>query len=215
MKKLICAKDIEALGKQGKKVCPVDSDTLITPSAKDAAKACGISFSSVSGNCCESSPAASSACESGIDSELIYTVLKAMMDKGLLKDVIDQAPDQPYVAEKDCGGYKLVRGKTVKLDVFDTGIPENQVYYQELFGVPDKCPMSSGILSFDGKSRFDIDALYDELYYVIDGVVSITVNGKTFTAYGGDQFYIPNGASVTWASPDKAKLFYATFPAIA
>lgn len=39
MKKLVCARDIEECGKQGKTEYCVDGDTIITPSAKDAAEA--------------------------------------------------------------------------------------------------------------------------------------------------------------------------------
>ncbi len=42
MKRLICAKDVEALAEQGQKVMCIDADTLITPSARDAASAAGI-----------------------------------------------------------------------------------------------------------------------------------------------------------------------------
>ena len=44
MKKLVCARDIEECSKQGKTEYCVDGDTIITPSAKDAAEACGIRF---------------------------------------------------------------------------------------------------------------------------------------------------------------------------
>ena len=37
MKRLICAKEVEACAQQGHKVMYIDADTLITPSAKDAA----------------------------------------------------------------------------------------------------------------------------------------------------------------------------------
>lgn len=42
MKKLVCARDIEECSKQGKTEYCVDGDTIITPSAKDVAEACGI-----------------------------------------------------------------------------------------------------------------------------------------------------------------------------
>ena len=45
MKKLVCAKDIEALGARGETVCYVDGDTIVTPSARDAAEERGIVFS--------------------------------------------------------------------------------------------------------------------------------------------------------------------------
>ena len=44
MKKLVCARDIEECSKQGKTEYCVDGDTIITPSAKDVAEACGIRF---------------------------------------------------------------------------------------------------------------------------------------------------------------------------
>ena len=42
MKKLVCEKDIQKLVNEGKKVCYVTEDTLVTPSAKDAARTAGI-----------------------------------------------------------------------------------------------------------------------------------------------------------------------------
>ena len=41
MKKLVCARDIEECSKQGKTEYCVDGDTIITPSAKDAARRAG------------------------------------------------------------------------------------------------------------------------------------------------------------------------------
>ena len=45
MKKLVCEKDIQKLVNEGKKVCYVSEDTLVTPSAKDAARTAGIEIS--------------------------------------------------------------------------------------------------------------------------------------------------------------------------
>lgn len=50
MKTLICAKEVEALAQQGQKVMYIDADTLVTPSARDAAATAGIEF-------CEGTPA--------------------------------------------------------------------------------------------------------------------------------------------------------------
>ena len=90
MKKLICAKEVEALEKQGQKVMYIDDNTLITPSAKDAAAACGIEFSTEAPpaptpQACNSAaaPAAAPAApaQNGIDSELIYKALTALMER--------------------------------------------------------------------------------------------------------------------------------------
>ncbi|MBS3994173.1 MAG: DUF861 domain-containing protein [Alkaliphilus sp.] len=211
MKKLVCAKDVEDLDKQGKKIFYIDSKTIITPSAKDVAKVCGIEFS-LECHCCEeiaSEPAKAIGGE--IDSNMIYTMLKAMMEKGLLKGLFENIPEQPYISERDSGGLKLVRGNSVKFDYFDTGNPDNKVYYQELIS-KDDCSMSAGFLTIE-KSSFEWELSYEEIDYVIEGTLTITINGKTYTAYPGDVLCVPSGSKVVWGSPDKAKVFYTTYPA--
>ena len=68
MKKLICAKDVEALAQQAQKVMYIDEDTLITPSARDAASAEGIEFStrpSDSQACCQ--PQGAPSCSDNVE----------------------------------------------------------------------------------------------------------------------------------------------------
>lgn len=211
MKKLICVKDVETLDKQGKKVCYVDSNTIVTPSAKDTAKICGIEFSYGANVCEEKASEPEKACGEGIDSNMIYAVLKTMLDKGLMKGMFDSIPEQPYFSETDNSGLKLVRGSSVKMDVFDTGNPENKVFYQELVS-KDESKMSAGFLTIE-KSSFEWELCYEELDYVIEGTLTVTINGKTFTAYPGDVLFVPSGSKVVWGSPDKARIFYATYPA--
>lgn len=211
MKKLICVKDVEALDKQGKKVCCIDSNTIVTPSAKDTAKLCGIEFSYEADSCEVKASEPEKACGGEIDSTMIYAVLKTMLDKGLLNGMFESIPEQPYLAERDNGGLKLIRGNSVKMDVFDTGNPDNKVYYQELVS-KDESKMSAGFLTIE-KSSFEWELCYEELDYVIEGTLTVTINGKTFTAYPGDVLFVPSGSKVIWGSPDKARIFYATYPA--
>jgi ethanolamine utilization protein EutQ len=211
MKKLICAKDVEDLEKQGQKVMFIDRKTIITPAAKDAAKVFGIEFSTEK-KCGGSEISNLANSSSGkIDSQMIYTVLKALADKGMLKGLLENLPTAPYVAERDGDGLKLVRGNSVKFDVFDTGNPSNKVFYQELIS-KDESSMSAGFLTIE-KSSFEWELTYEEIDYVIEGTVTVSVNGKTYTAYPGDVLYVPSGSKVVWGSPDKAKLFYTTYPA--
>lgn len=211
MKKLICVKDIEALEKQGKKVFYLDGDTIITPSAKDAAKACGIEFSTEA-HCCEEKASKPEIASSGdIDSNMIYEVLKKLLEKGMLQGMFENVPELPYTAERGPGGLKLVRGSSVKMDVFDTGNPDNKVFYQELVS-KDDCSMSAGFLTIE-KSNFEWELCYEEIDYVIEGTLTLTVDGKTFTAYAGDVLCVPSGSKVIWGSPDKARVFYTTYPA--
>lgn len=210
MKKLICAKDVEALKKEGKKVFYIDSDTIITPSAKDAAKACDIEFSNCASCCEEKTSEPVKAFGGEIDSNLIYSVLKALMDKGQLKGVFDIPSDKPYVADYDNNGLKIVRGNTVKYDVFDTGNPADKVFYQEIINKEDGCSMNAGFITIEGCS-FDWDVACEELYHVVEGTLTVAVNGKVYTANPGDSVFFPKGIKVAFGSPNKMKAFYATY----
>ena len=117
MKQLICAADIEALKQAGKTVCVTGPDVIVTPSAKDAAEALGITFSDK-----EPEKAACTCDGEGIDSEQIYQLLKALMDKGLLGELLTKCGSRPYQCVTHENGLKVVRGKVnigVKGDDFD------------------------------------------------------------------------------------------------
>ena len=235
MKKLVCEKDIQKLVSEGKKGCYVTEDTLVTPSAKDAARAAGveISYGEEPQACCAApaavaapaatpAPVAPVACAAPaaapsevpgeISSDMIYQVLKTMADKGLLGDMFTAAApaaDAPYACEKDATGLKVVRGNTVRMDEFFEGNP--RVKYQELIDKNDS-NISSGLLVID-HDTYEWTQNYDENDYVIEGTFVVTINGKSYTAHAGDCIFIPNGASVVMGSKDHCcKVFYNTYP---
>lgn len=224
MKKLVCEKDIQNLVNEGQKVCYVEEGTLVTPSAKDAAKAAGIEISYGVPACeevkaCCAAPAAAPAAPAApaaevpaeINSDMIYEVLKKLADKGMLGDMFATAPaaDAPYSCEKDATGLKVVRGNTVRMDEFFEGNP--RVTYQELIDKNDS-NISSGLLIID-HDTYEWTQNYDENDYVIEGTMTVTINGRTYQAHAGDCIFIPNGATVIMGSKDHCcKVFYNTYP---
>lgn len=216
MKKLISVKNVEDAGKQGQKVIYIDSDTIITPSAKDAGAALGIEFSTGAPLCeaktsCEGQVSElAKACEGEIDSEMIYKVFKAMMDKGLLNGILDSASNKPYSAETDSCGLKIVRGNSVRYDVLDTGNPAHKVFYQEIINKDDGSAMNAGFITME-TCNFDWETACQELYYVVEGTLTVTVEGKVYTAQPGDSVFFPKGAKLAFGSPNKMKAFYATY----
>ncbi len=204
MKQLICAKDVEKLNAEGKKVFYVESGSIITPSAKDAADSFGIKFCDKVVEQQTQAPAALAGMD--IDSDKIYMVLKTLMEKGLLNDIL-----KPYESESHGNGLKVVRGSSVKMDVFDTGDPSVKAYYQELVS-KEESHISAGFLVID-HSSFEWELTYEEIDYVIEGTLTVTIDGKTYTAKAGDVLFVPSGSKVIWGSPDKARVFYATYPA--
>lgn len=217
MKRLICAGDIEALSNEGKKVCVVGPQTIVTPAARDAADTFGITFCDeepkaepVKAVSSEKAPAEICGTD-GITSDQIYQMLKVLMDKGLLGELLKCCNNKPYESESHANGLKVVRGKTVKMDVFDTGDPNATAYYQELVS-KEESHMSAGFLVID-HSEFAWELTYEEIDYVIEGTLTVTIDGKKYTANAGDVLFVPSGSKVIWGSPDKARVFYSTYPA--
>ncbi|MBN7774449.1 cupin domain-containing protein [Clostridium aminobutyricum] len=210
MKKLICAKEIEEFAKQGKKVFYMDSDTIITPAAQDAAQASGVEFSTQTDCCKVKSSEPMKTGDGEISSEMIYSVLKALADQGQLSGVLENISCGPYIAEKDKCGLKIVRGNSVKYEVLDTGNPKDKVFYQEIINADDGCSMNAGFITIE-TCNFDWECACQELYYVVEGTLTVAAEDKTYTAYAGDAVFFPKGAKVTFGSPNKMKAFYATY----
>ena len=205
MKRLICVKDIEDFIKSGKKEFYDDGNMIITPAAKDAAKINNIIFTTELPVCnvkdqsvlkSEEVEKRNDTCKissDNIDTETIINVFKAIVEKGLMKDILaslSNISNTPYEAEKD------------------TNV---KAYFQELVS-KEESKMSAGFLIIEN-SRFDWELTYEEIDFVIEGTLTIEINGKTFVAYPGDVLFVPSGSKVVWGSPDRAKVFYATYPA--
>lgn len=214
MRKLICAKDVEALILKKEKVFYVDGSEIITPSAQDFAKNNEIVFTT------EAPAPKVQELEvkklqsiNGMDSEMILNLFRTMMDKGLLQEILECLKPKNLLFEAECdpSGLKVVRGSTVKMDIFDTGNPNARVYFQELVS-KEESKMSAGFLIIEN-SKFDWELTYEEIDYVIEGTLTVEINGKTYTAYPGDVLFVPSGSKVVWGSPDKARIFYTTYPA--
>ncbi|GAA0076535.1 cupin domain-containing protein [Clostridium sp. CTA-5] len=214
MKKLICAKDLQEFIKEGKNKFYVDDNVIITPSAKDLAKSNGILFSTellIKEEHVEKEKISSNE---EMDFETIFKAFKLLMDKGVLSELINHLSKEqntPYICECDSSGLKVIRGNTVKMDVFDTGDPNVKAYYQELIS-KNESKMSAGFLTIEN-SHFDWELNYEEIDYVIEGTLTIKINGKEFTVCKGDVLFVPSGSKVVWGSPNKAKVFYVTYPA--
>ncbi|MDO5038887.1 cupin domain-containing protein [Clostridium sp.] len=218
MKKLICAKDMEEFLETGEKVFYIDKDVILTPSAKDIAKNNGISITtekSIEKKVCSKSDKCLEGIETkNLDSMKLLEMFKQMVNEGLLQEmlkILATGEASKFVSSTDESGLKVIKGSSVKMDVFDTGNPNDRVFFQELIS-KDESKMSAGFLTIED-SRFEWELTYEEIDYVIEGTVTVEINGKTYEANAGDVLFVPKGSKVIWGSPNKAKLFYATYPA--
>ncbi|MDR3541750.1 MAG: cupin domain-containing protein [Desulfosporosinus sp.] len=217
MKKLVCATEVKVAAEKGQKLFCVDCNTIITPAAKDLAKQMGVEFtidSSSAGNhiCKDSGLQKKDTNETVIDRDMIYQVVKAVLANSLLASVPAPSPETPFRADCEAkSGLKIVRGRTVKLETFDTGDPSTNVAYREVVNKNDS-QMSAGFLTIE-KSSFEWKLCYEEIDIILEGSLSITINGETYHAHQGDVLFVPKGSKVTWSSSEYVKFFYVTYPA--
>lgn len=207
MKSLICVSHVKEAAEAGKHEVCVEPGTIITAAASDYARDKGISFIDK-----KTAPAALSVQEPGTAASV------KELDKGLVAEIVRQVllsrgqSAQPYKEEKDDSGLKVVRGHSVTYEVFDTGNPVTKVGYREVIS-KNESHMSSGFLTIDHSSFTWTLTGYEETDIILEGNLSITINGKTYYASQGDVLFIPKDATVIWNAEDHVKLFYSTYPA--
>ncbi|GAB6158172.1 cupin domain-containing protein [Desulfotomaculum varum] len=216
MKKLVCADEVKAAAEKGQKIFCVEPNTIITPAARDLAKELGVEFTtalSAENHTCQASvPPPQDDQPKTIDRELIYHIVKAVLANSHLAGVPVPSPEPPFITDGDPqSGFKIVRGRTVKYEPFDTGDPSTKVAYREVIS-KDDAKMSAGFLTIE-KSRFEWELCYEEIDIVLEGCLTLTINGETFEACQGDVIFIPKGSKVTWSTTGYVKLFYVTYPA--
>ena len=193
MKTLLTEKSIRDLIAQGATSVCIDENTIVTPAAKDAIKYNGDALST----------------------EMIYNALKKMTEQGLLNGCFEapaSAEAAPYTAE-NANGFKLVRGGGIKMDVLELENPADngKVQYQELIGADVDSAMNAGFMTVD-QCTFNWDVEPQEIYYVVEGNMTVTVDGVPHTAYPGDCLFIQKGSKVVFSSGNtKAKVFYCTY----
>lgn len=209
MKRLIQAKDVEEAKRLEQSKIVIEDHTIITPSAKDLAKFNMMEFVKSSpkeienreGNreCSIGSEAR------GIDSEKIYHLFKALMDKGMLEQVLASlGASVNYISETMDNGVKVIRGESVQYEP----TKDKGVYRRELIG--NNHGMKAGMIKLD-HSCYESSEKCEGTYMVLEGDINLSVNGKCFTAYSGDTVHIPAGAVLKRESKS-AKLFYVSCP---
>ncbi|WP_289355632.1 cupin domain-containing protein [Paenibacillus sp. S-12] len=210
MKKLICAADVEGWAASGQKQCCIDRNTIVTPAARDRAIELGLEFTNEPCGT-TSSEAAGCKTQDDLDMNAIFKIFKMLSEKGLVEKLLGTTIEPPYQAETDPTGLKLVRGRTVKMEAYETGTASAKVYRQEVIGKPDSS-MSAGFLTVD-RGSFEQETADAETYIVLEGTLDVTLNERTFTAHEGDVLFIPKGVKATKGSSNCARMFYMTYPA--
>ena len=224
MKTLLTEKSIRYIIAQGGRSVCIDENTIVTPAARDVIKFEGLEVvdhaavptPAVTCSASVPAPAPASAGGEALSTEMIYNALKKMTEQGLLNGCFDtlmsSADAAPYTAET-ANGFKLVRGGGIKMEVLELENPADngKVQYQELIGADVNSSMNAGFMTVD-RCTFNWDVEPQEIYYVVEGNMTVTVDGVPHTAYPGDCLFIQKGSKVVFSSGNtKAKVFYCTY----
>ncbi len=131
----------------------------------------------------------------------------------------DQAEGASAAEVGDCdrvvdpSGLVVVRGQSVRLGPFAGAGPGRNVGLTDVITGKDDSPMTAGFMAWSKADSFPWTLDYDEVDYVLEGVLQITINGRTHEGRPGDVIYIPRGSKVLFGTPTSTRVFYVTYPA--
>ena len=138
----------------------------------------------------------------------------------LIKDVLAEklqhmSCDETIPARRDPSGVMAVDLPAIHLngnDRLDTGHPTDHVLTKDVYTLEESPRLGCGLMEMrDTTFKWHLD--YDEIDYIIDGTLTIIVNGCRTTAHAGQCIYIPKGTSILFSVEGFARFLYVTYPA--
>lgn len=130
----------------------------------------------------------------------------------------DEAPLAPAGKSQrtvDASGAVLVRGGSVQLGRFDGAGAGKHVGLLDVVTAKDRSPMTAGFMAWGKADSFPWTLDYDEVDYVVEGVLHLTIDGRVLEGKPGDVLYVPKGSKVVFGTPSRVRVFYVTYPAVA
>lgn len=134
----------------------------------------------------------------GIDESTILEVVQKVM-----VDMNRPICENPQVAH--------IAGDNVVIEPFEKA-PAGQDVRMTNVVTAREGNLAAGFMILE-RSAFPWTLSYDEIDYVVEGEFELEVGNKVYNGKPGDVISIPKGASVVFASPSHAKVFYVTYPA--
>ncbi|MBL8954874.1 MAG: DUF861 domain-containing protein [Myxococcaceae bacterium] len=124
------------------------------------------------------------------------------------EDAVDAQPSSGRVV--DASRVVHVDGTSVRLGKF-SGAPN--VGLTDVVTGKDGSPMTAGFMAWRREDAFSWALDYDEIDYVLEGVLHLGIDGRVVEAQAGDVLYIPKGSRVLFGTPNRVRVFYVTYPA--
>ncbi|MBR5545841.1 MAG: DUF861 domain-containing protein [Clostridia bacterium] len=134
--------------------------------------------------------------------------------KETIEAIVRQVLGKLLIENDDCPVKKVaVPSLTVTEEHrMDTGNPADRVWTRDLFTLEQSPRLGCGLMVME-HTTFPWTLNYDEIDYVVEGQLSILINGKRVTAGPGEIILIPKGSSIQFSVEDKARFLYFVYPA--
>lgn len=208
MRSLITAADVKSMAGEGEKTIYVDTGTIITPAARDAADELDISIVDKTERPQQNrveAPSGGIDPGQGIDPLLIARIVKEVMAS------LSGTTFAGMMKEADPCGLLLVKGKTIAFEKFIGGKTNENIGVKEIFTRKESPLLSAGFMTLE-KTNFTREQKCEEITCILEGSLDITVNQTTYRGAAGDVFYLPKGRDITFSSEDKVKYFFVAYP---
>jgi ethanolamine utilization protein EutQ len=116
--------------------------------------------------------------------------------------------------QKPVTPVRHVEGRHIRLEPFpfDVKRPEMDIRLVDVVTSEHGSPMAAGVMSFR-EGSFPWTLNYAEIDLVLEGELHIETTEGTLVGKPGDVLYIPEGTSISFATPSWTKFFYVTYPA--
>lgn len=139
------------------------------------------------------------------------------IDEKVLREIIGKVISSMQVSgivrcRDPKSGVMSIDGSKVEMEPFDTGRQGDQVWLKDVITSEDNKNLAAGYMLIE-KTEFPWTLTYDEVDYIIEGELTIKINGQDIVAKPGDILLIPAGSSIIFSALDRAKFVYITYPA--
>lgn len=216
MKTLITANDIRTKVEGQEKVIYVDSNTIITPAAKDAAKQYGIDI--VLGPRTEKGEiwcAHKETVEHGLCGQRPSI---GNLDEALIAKIVGQVvahltkAENPECQDKeiDISGLWLARRERAIFERIETADPACKAKFCSLAKTRGNQGMEAGLIMIESSGYFRTPDC-EELICVLTGSLTCSVDHREYKGKPGDVFHLPPGLRIALTSSDRATCFFVSY----
>ena len=136
------------------------------------------------------------------------------MNRAEIEALVRRVIEQLMTETDDCPVKKIAVPalEVTEAHRMDTGNPHDRVWTRDLFTLEESPRLGCGLMVME-HTTFPWTLHYDEIDYVVEGKLSILIDGKCISAGPGEIILIPKGSSIQFSAEDKARFLYFVYPA--